>query len=231
MPRFVDIFPEMSRVLEKISTRASGSIGEDDDDPWLRVVRAILHGTDARKRERAVQALRENGLTSPGELAKIEPIELIDLLRDANAPIADRDVVSLIRVAAWLTDRHDGDVGSLALIETDELLEEISTIPGIGRSSAESISLFGLGRAVPRFDRAAVRIFVRHGWLDASTDPEEYRSLWQAVLEAEPVALADWADKLDAIGRDYCKVSVAKCERCPLRPFLPDGGPLGDTSD
>ncbi len=28
------------------------------------------------------------------------------------------------------------------------------------------------------------------------------------------------------IGQKFCRVQVPKCEKCPLRPFLPEGGPI-----
>ncbi len=34
--------------------------------------------------------------------------------------------------------------------------------------------------------------------------------------------VAFWFDKLSGL----CRVSNPKCDRCPLQPFLPEGGPL-----
>ena len=225
MPRFAEIFPEMAQVLAKVSARAD--FERDDADPWTDFVRAVLNGVEARKRERAIQALRDADLLSPRDLAETELIELVETLREANATLADRDVIALKRSANWLTAQHDGDLESLSTIDSDTLREQLSAIKGISLSLADSILLFGLGRGVARFDRAGFRILVRHGWLDPSSEPEEFRSLLENALDFDPVLLADWALKLDALARDYCRVSVAKCEKCPLRPFLPRSGPLG----
>ena len=219
-PTFFPRWPRSWRLC-----RSAQDFDRSDPDPWSRFVRSILIGVDAGKRERAIEILRDEGLFSPQNLADADPVELVEALCSRHASIADRALIALKRVAHWLVDRHDGDVESLSTIDSDALRDQLSAINGVGFSLADSILLFGLGRGVARFDRGSFRVLVRHGWLDPTSEPDEFHALLENALDFNPLQLADWSLKLDTLARDYCRVSVAKCDRCPLRPFLPEGGP------
>ena len=75
-------------------------------------------------------------------------------------------------------------------------------------------------------DRATYRILIRHGWLDSSADYDEARDVVERPWAGDPVTLARLSDWLARIGSEFCRVRVAKCDRCPLRGFLPEGGPV-----
>ncbi|MFO0908688.1 MAG: hypothetical protein U0794_10065 [Isosphaeraceae bacterium] len=67
---------------------------------------------------------------------------------------------------------------------------------------------------------------MRHGWLDTTADYDEARDAFQRLAPDDARALAELAAWLDRLGRDFCRLTVAKCDACPLRPMLPEGGPI-----
>ena len=95
---------------------------------------------------------------------------------------------------------------------------------GRGRGPA-ALLLHGLRRPAYPLDRASYRILVRHGWLDPSADYDEARDVVERLDPDVPEHLARLSAWLERIGREYCRPTIAKCERCPLRSFLPEGGP------
>ena len=77
-----------------------------------------------------------------------------------------------------------------------------------------------------REDLVIQRILVRHGWLDPSSDYDEARSALESIAPDEPERLAQLSLGFEKLGRDFCKSTAPKCDRCPLRPLLPEGGPV-----
>lgn len=177
---------------------------------------------EARVVARAVDALRESGWLEPATLAEADPLVVEDAWREAGARPLTKLIPALQRLARWaVTALERGR-------STEELREGLRGIKGVGAASADAILLDGLGRAAYPVDRATYRVLVRHGWIDPSADYDEARSLIEGALPDDPRALARLSAGLAWIGRAACRVSVAKCDRCPLRPLLPEGGPLGD---
>jgi endonuclease-3 related protein len=127
----------------------------------------------------------------------------------------------LQRLARWVAGR--GSAEALDDISTGRLREELLGVNGIGPASADAVLLLALRRPVFPVDRASYRVLVRHGWLDTSADYEEARAAWERPAGDDPGTLARLAAGLEQVGREFCRASVARCERCPLRPLLPTG--------
>jgi len=130
-------------------------------------------------------------------------------------------VATLQRLARWAAGRLDGSSEASATV----LREELLGLNGIGPPTADAILLEGLGKPVYPVDRASYRVAARHGWIDPSADYDEARAVLERLAPGDPdtlLALAGWSERL---GRDFCRAGVPRCERCPLRPFLPEGGP------
>ncbi len=98
-------------------------------------------------------------------------------------------------------------------------------LKGLGPATVDSILSRGLGRATYPVDRATYRILVRHGWLDPTADYDEARSVAESLAPDDSAMLTRLSAAFERVGRDFCKPTVAKCERCPLRSLLPEGGP------
>lgn len=197
------------------------------NDPFENVVGAFLAGTTSRVSE-ALEALREAGLLAPDRLANADPTEIGEALQSALVKARPPTLVTLRRLARWVADQSgDKPDGPIDLDDrsTEDLREQLRSLRGIGPASAETILLHGLRRAAYPVDRASYRILIRHGWLDLPADEDEARSVLQRLAPDDPNALAELSAGFESVGREYCRASVPRCERCPLRPFLPEGGP------
>jgi endonuclease-3 related protein len=222
MPRFDESYPELVAALAAHygpPPARGGPAGE-------AVFRAYLDlRLGPRRCDAALDALRDAGLLEPGNLADSDPLEVRDTFGLQNIPVTPKDARILRHLAHWLA-RHDTG-GPLDEVATESLREELRSLQGVGQATADAVLLYGLGRLAYPVDRASFRILVRHGWLDAWADYDEARALIERREPEDPGDLVRLAYWFDRVGVEACRPATAHCERCPLRPWLPEGGPAG----
>lgn len=226
--------PSFDESMTAIESALSGQYGRSaaSGGAWGKPFAAMLavvleRAIEAKKVARAIEALDEAGLLEPQVLAESEPTEVVEALRGAGVASPNRLAGPLRRLAGWLVDRHHGSAVELLEpdVSTDALREELAALNGIGPATADAILLHALRRGSYPVDRATYRILVRHDWLDASAGYDEARALVERQHPDDPDALAQLAGWFERVGREFCRPSTARCDRCPLRPFLPEGGP------
>ena len=107
--------------------------------------------------------------------------------------------------------RHHG-----ALPET---FDELTALPGIGRSTAGAILALAHGRAFPILDGNVRRVLARwrgiEGWTGGSTVQGELWSLSENLLPT--TRLADYTQALMDLGATVCTRSQPGCDQCPLQ--------------
>ena len=230
MPRFDEARDELVAALLGRGggpSPAAPANREAELDPFRKLARAAL-GLIAEPRlaGSAFAALDAAGLLEPAALAGAGAAELEETLRQGGVRLAAKSLGPLVKLARW-ADEAGFDADREAAAGTDSLREAWRATRGLGPATIDSILLHGLGRAAYPVDRATYRILARHGWLDPSADYDEARSLAEAMAPDDPDRLAELSSAMVRLGRDFCKPAVAHCDRCPLRPLLPEGGPVG----
>ena len=88
-----------------------------------------------------------------------------------------------------------------------------------------------LGRPTYPLDRATFRILARHGWIETTTDYDEARDVVDSALGDRPSSFSRWESATAEIGLRHCKAQAPRCESCPLKPWLPEGGPVSEGAD
>jgi endonuclease-3 related protein len=231
MPSLHESFPAL---LEALVDYSAAGLGLDRLAPFDTLLAILLDKIlDPRKAIVGLEALREEGLSTPRNLAASDPAELVEVLRSAGVSASEKSLRTLHRVARWLNDSHNGSVEGLSdpenPVPTEQLREELTAINGVGPATADALLLFGLNRPAYPVDRATYRILVRHGWLDPTADYDEARASVEDRSPDDPSTLARISRAFASIGREFCRAAAPRCDRCPLSPFLPDGGPLDPT--
>jgi endonuclease-3 related protein len=221
MPSLRESLPAILDAL-RASYGAAGRAAPDDE-PFARLVRSLLERSYAPERAAATLAgLRDGGLLGPSELASAAPAEIVAVLEAAGIMGAARIAGALRRLAGWAVDRLP-EVDSTG---TDALREGLRSLRGIGPTTADAILLHALGRPSYPVDRGTYRVLVRHGWIDPTVEYDEAREVIESATGASIETLGQLAWGLERVAGEFCRVSAARCDRCPLRPFLPEGGPL-----
>lgn len=224
MPSLDDAYPEIRAALaDRYGSAAPSPVGPRDDR-FLALATVLLgRSLEPRKLQSTLDALRDAGLLDAPALAEADPAEIAEALRPSGAKLAPKAIAPLKKLAAWAESL--GAEG-LADASTESLRDDLRAINGIGPSTADSLLLEALDRTAYPVDRASYRIFARHGWIDSYSEYDEARSVLEGREPDDPAALRRLSSWLDRLGTEFCKASRPKCEKCPLNPFLPEGGPI-----
>ena len=219
----------------------------DSREPLFERLARVMLGlmTTPSMADAAFASLQAAGLMDPARLAGAHPLEIDDILKHDRIAMAIKSLRPLQNLARWATE-HAGEFDSVAFGEqaTSLIRDEWRAINGIGLARADALLLFGLQRPSYPLNRGTYRVLVRHCWLDPSAEYDEARELVERLASdatlsrqtfnesGEPDQVADvtllkqfsfWFERLS---RDFCKASQAKCDRCPLRTWLPPNGPV-----
>jgi endonuclease-3 related protein len=214
--------PTLADAFDFLRSRPAPPLRPSPAAPEFRdLLAALLGRTLAPAAVRTtLDALDELGLTDAAELADADLAELSGM-RDAPAP---RTLKPLLTLARWVAAR--GGMDALEDAPTEALRDDLRGLRGIGPAGVDAVLLDGLDRPVFPVDRSSYRILVRHGWLEPEAGYDEASDALRRYAPDEPAALRALAARLDEIGARFCKASAPRCEKCPLRPLLPEGGPL-----
>ena len=167
----------------------------------------------------------------PEALAAVEPTELLDTLREQGVTLPAGVGPLLKRLAGWFASRfpdEDDRRVDEAASPTSRLREELGRLSGVGQATADAILLHGLGRPAYPVDRGTYRILVRHGWIDVPGQSMTRSSQLlipprrRATRRARPAVRLDWPRWPASIARSARRDATS----CPLKPLLPEGGPL-----
>jgi endonuclease III len=148
------------------------------------------------------------------DLAGADPDELEELIRPTGFFRAKSR--SLIGLAQALVERFGGEVPSA--------LEDLVTLPGVGRKTGNVVRSVALGLPGFPVDTHVIRLSGRLG-LTTQTDPVKIETEVDAL-----VPKADWGQlslRLILHGRRVCAARTPRCEDCVLADFCPSSRLLG----
>ncbi len=227
MPTLIEAYPTIVRALAVPTGRREALLSGSSRFEAL-IAFVASRSLESNRGERLSTALAEAGLLEPETLATANLDEVADALRDARIEQPVKTLRLIQRIAAWYVSHRDG-------LESEPApgwefptawRDELAGLNGIGRATADALALQVFEMATYPVDRATYRIFVRHGWIDATAEYDEVSQMIVAVVAAHPPALVSFSQGMADLGRRFCKAAAPRCERCPLRSVLPPGGPL-----
>ena len=198
-------------VGELVPPRAKGPLDE------LILTVQSQHTSD-RNSERAFGLLRGRYPTWD-EVVRAPTAELADVIRSgglANTKAA--------RIQAILREIHlrEGryDLARLRGLPDDEVVEYLSSLPGVGPKTVAVVMGFALGRETIPVDTHVHRVATRLE-LVPRTSAARAQRLLEALVPDElktPLHVG-----LITLGREICKAGRPRCEECPLFELCPTG--------
>ena len=179
------------------------------------IIGAILtQNTNWQNVEKAINNLKN------ADCLSVEKLHILDLETIANLirPSGYYNVKAkrIKNFLEWLFDNYTGNLESLENLDTDRLREELLTVKGIGKETADSILLYAFERAVFVVDSYTWRIMSRHGLIDSDVEYEEVRALFEYNLTRDEKLFNEYHALLVRVGKEHCKTK-ANCLGCPLR--------------
>ena len=178
------------------------------DNPFQLLAATILSAQTTDERVNQVTPALFARYPTPADLAAADPGELERLIHSTG--FFRSKAKSLIGMAAALEERFGGEVPSA--------MEQLVTIPGVGRKTANVVRSVGLGLPGLPVDTHVGRLSRRLG-LTAQTDPVKV----EAELDAMVPAAERGALSLRLIlhGRRVCASRSPRCGECILADFCP----------
>ena len=113
----------------------------------------------------------------------------------------------LVECAKILLEKYGGSVPGT--------MEELTSLPGIGRKTANLILGDIYHQPAYVCDTHCIRITGRLGLTDGSKDPLSVEKQLRAVLP--PEESSDFCHRMVLFGRDRCTARKVNCDGCPLR--------------
>jgi endonuclease-3 related protein len=163
---------------------------------WINVVQALL---------------KLEPFLKPEMIEKLTNDELAHLIRSSGFfNIKAKRIKSFME---WFKT-YEYDIDRIKKIDKKELREELLTINGIGRESADVMLLYAFDKPIFVVDAYARRIFYRIGYsMPEAYDP--FRNLVEDVLPKELVLYNEFHALLVEHAKEHCKATPI-CVGCPL---------------
>ncbi|HKQ47489.1 MAG TPA: endonuclease III domain-containing protein [Phycisphaerae bacterium] len=187
------------------------------EGPTEIVIGAILtQNTNWQNVEKAIAQLRAARMIDWAALRDIEIERLAELIRPAG--YYNVKAKRLKNFVGWLWERYEGDLTRLRDVPLEQLREELLSVNGIGRETADSILLYALDRPSFVVDAYTARLARRHRLIDEDADYERLKALFEDALPADVALFNEYHALIVAVGKRHCK-SKAQCAGCPLEQF------------
>ena len=189
------------------------------------IVGAVLtQNTNWSNVEKAIHNLREADLLDVERLAHASVARLAELVRPSGYyNVKSRRLKSVV---GWIWREYEGDLDAMFGQPTDTLREQLLSIHGVGRETADSILLYAGRHPTFVVDAYTVRVAVRHGLIDGEADYESLKALFEDNLPVDEPMYNEYHALVVAVGKQHCR-PTARCDGCPLEVFDHDLDALG----
>jgi len=189
------------------------------DTPFEVCVGAVLTQNTAWKNVvKAIDNLKRASALDPFVIYRAPVDELAQLITPAG--YYNVKAARLRNLIAHIVEYHLGDLDSLFSAPVAPLREELLSIKGVGKETADSIILYAAEKPIFVVDAYTKRVLERHGLIPAKADYDSVQRLFHSNLPLDVALFNDFHAQFVAVGHHYCKKRPL-CEICPLQKFLP----------
>ncbi|PIR16317.1 MAG: endonuclease [Deltaproteobacteria bacterium CG11_big_fil_rev_8_21_14_0_20_49_13] len=188
------------------------------ETPFEVMVGAILtQNTNWGNVERAIANLKKADLLDPYKLLKLPPARLAGLIRPAG--YFNVKAKRLRNFLKFFTERYDGSAEKMKAAPLHELREELLSVNGVGRETADSILLYALDKTIFVCDAYTYRILNRHSLAGEDADYNELQSIFMDGLPEDVGLFNEYHALIVRVGKEFCKPKP-NCHECPLEGLL-----------
>lgn len=177
---------------------------EYNEDPWRLLVMGRLSAqcTDARVNEVCVKLFED--IPDVYAMANAELSEIEKLIFSCG--LYKTKAQSLKGMAQRIISEYGAKV--------PDTMEELLTLPGVGRKIANLILGDIYGKPAIVADTHCIRISARLGLCPEKSSPEKTERILRELVE--PEEQSDFCHRLVLFGREVCSSRSPACEVCPL---------------
>jgi endonuclease-3 len=187
----------------------------DFTSPYELLVATVLSAQTTDKRVNLTTPLLFAKYPGPEELAAANPEDVAEILKPTG--FFNAKTKSVMGLAAALRDRFNGEV--------PPKLEDLVTLPGVGRKTANVVLGNAFGIPGITVDTHFGRLARRFGWTDSDDPVKVEQEVGALIPKAEWTILSH---RLIWHGRRICHARKPACGACPIADWCPSFG-LGPT--
>ncbi len=202
------------------------------DTPFEIMVGAVLTQQTAwRNVEKAISNLKSENKLSPYEIYRTSCKELAEIIKPAG--FYNLKACRLKEFVRFFVEKYGADERKMADAETLKLREELLSVRGIGKETADSILLYALNKPVFVTDAYTKRIYSRLGVICGKETYDEVRKLFESALSEEKFlnyiennfdfegdvrvyVFKEMHALIVKEGKEFCKKKPV-CKVCPLK--------------
>jgi len=187
--------------------------------PFEVCIGAILtQNTNWGNVEKAISNLKGKNLLNPRAIYGLPRGSLAEIIQPAG--YYNIKAGRLQNFVAFLVEKFDENLDAMFATGLELLRPMLLGIKGIGPETADSILLYA-GR-LPSFvvDVYTVRALTRHDLIDEYANYDEIRSLFMDHLPSDVGLYNEYHALWVTLGKNYCKKTKPRCEKCPLNKDL-----------
>jgi endonuclease-3 related protein len=184
------------------------------EEPFEVIVGAILTQSAAWGNvEKAVANLRVAKALSPRTLRHFSLSKLAKLVHPCG--YYNAKALKLKSFAFWLGNHYDDDLDRLFANNTDDLRQQLLSIHGIGRETADSILLYAANKPIFVIDAYSRRIINRIGLAPEKDSYAAYQAWFTEHLPPDAELFNEYHALLVCQGKNICRRRPL-CSQCCL---------------
>jgi endonuclease-3 len=177
------------------------------DTPFHLLISVILSAQCTDKRVNMVTPALFEAFPTPEVMAVSSPDVVYEYIKSISYP--NNKAKNLVGMAKKVVNDFDGKI--------PDTLEELESIPGVGRKTANVMLIVAFNKPAMPVDTHVFRVSNRIGLTDNSKNPEQTERELVKYIPAKFLSKAHhW---LILHGRYVCLARKPKCEECGLTPY------------
>ncbi|MGC8662735.1 MAG: endonuclease III domain-containing protein [Candidatus Micrarchaeia archaeon] len=178
------------------------------------VVGAILtQNTAWRNVELAIKNLKEKNMLSLEKLSLSDNKNIETAIRPAG--FYKQKTKRIKNLACYILKRYSG-LEKFFEKDITELREELLSLNGIGKETADSIILYAADKPTFVIDAYTKRIMYRVYGIEEDIQYDELKRYFENKIKKDLTVYKDFHAQLVELGKRFCK-KTPKCGECPIR--------------
>jgi endonuclease III len=211
--------PELVREVHRRLRATYGRLGPPRRlDPVEELLLTILsQNTSDVNRDRAWSALRRRFPTWD-DLARARPAQVAAAIRPGG--LSNVKAPRILAVLREIRGREGAiDLSWMRDASDQEVVEYLTSLPGVGPKTAACVLAFSLGRPALPVDTHIHRVAERLGFLPEGTSAGRAHQILASLVP--PRLRVSMHVGLIRHGRELCRAGRPRCEVCPLQDLCP----------
>ncbi|MEM2878645.1 MAG: endonuclease III [Candidatus Hadarchaeales archaeon] len=185
--------------------------------PFQILVETVLsQNTTSKNAARAYVRLMSRFRT-PEDLARAKLSDIMRLIMPSGMYRSKSK--HLKRMSRMIVEKYGGDLKKVLRMPYPLAREELTSLPGVGKKTADVVLAFAAGRDVLPVDTHVFRVSKRLGFAAENDGYEEVKEKLERITPEGKRRLAHVL--LIQLGRTYCRARKPDHERCPVRDLCP----------